>query len=59
MAACVEGVVGGLHAECISARPSSGGKYTSVTLTAWVETPDQVLEIFKRMSEDERLKFYI
>ena len=42
MRACAEKVVGPLHEECVSTRPSSKGNYLSVTLSFWVETPEQV-----------------
>ena len=60
MTACVQNVVGTVHQECVSTRPSSGGKWLSVTIgPVWVETPDQVLEIYNAMKADGRLKFYI
>ena len=40
--ACAEKVVGPLHEECVSQRASAKGNYTSVTLSVWVENPDQV-----------------
>jgi hypothetical protein len=42
MRACAERVVGPLHEECVSTRASAKGNYLSVTLSVWVETPDQV-----------------
>lgn len=60
MTACVENVVGKVHQECVSTRPSSTGKWLSVTIgPVWVETPEQVLEIYNAMKADGRLKFYI
>jgi putative lipoic acid-binding regulatory protein len=48
-----------VHKECVSHRFSAGGKYVSVTVSVWVETPDQVLEIYNKMKEDGRLRYYI
>lgn len=43
MLAAVEGVVGSVHVECVSERPSSGGKYLSVRIgPVWVHNADQV-----------------
>jgi putative lipoic acid-binding regulatory protein len=43
MLKAVEAVVGTVHMECVSERPSSGGKYVSVRIgPVWVETADQV-----------------
>lgn len=42
MVACAEKVVGPLHEECVSQRPSTKGNYVSVTISVWVESPDQV-----------------
>jgi putative lipoic acid-binding regulatory protein len=43
MLAAVEGVVGSVHVECVSQRPSSGGKYLSVRIgPVWVQDADQV-----------------
>jgi putative lipoic acid-binding regulatory protein len=60
MVGVVQGVVGTVHVECITSRPSSQGKYLSVTIgPVFVETPDQVIEIYRQMRLDERLKYYI
>lgn len=43
MLKAVEAVVGTVHLECVSERPSSGGKYVSVRIgPVWVEAADQV-----------------
>jgi len=43
MKQAVEEVVGTVHLECVSERPSSGGKYVSVRIgPVWVENADQV-----------------
>lgn len=43
MLKAVEAVVGTVHMECVSERPSSGGKYVSVRIgPVWVEAADQV-----------------
>eukprot|EP00879_Flechtneria_rotunda_P009868 GHRR01010320.1.p1 GENE.GHRR01010320.1~~GHRR01010320.1.p1 ORF type:complete len:167 (+),score=33.02 GHRR01010320.1:240-740(+) len=53
-------VVGTVHQECVSERPSSGGKYISVRIgPVWVESADQVVEVFRNMREDSRLKWYM
>lgn len=54
MVKCAERVVGPLHEECVSTRASAKGNYTSVTLSVWVESPDQVLAIYSNMKEDSR-----
>jgi len=60
MTACVEEVVGKVHEECVAARPSSKGKYISVTLgPVWVQTPDDVLQIYNKMKQDGRLRYFI
>ncbi|KAI3425986.1 hypothetical protein D9Q98_007954 [Chlorella vulgaris] len=59
MTECVESVVGTVHAECVSHRASSKGNYTSVTVgPVWVESPDQVLQIYENMRADGRLRFF-
>lgn len=58
MVGCVEKVVGPIHEECVSQRASAKGNYVSVTLSVWVENPDQVLSIYANMKEDSRLKFF-
>lgn len=43
MLKAVEDVVGTVHLECVSERPSSGGKYVSIRVgPVWVESADQV-----------------
>lgn len=43
MTQAVESVVGTVHIECVSQRPSSGGKYISVRIgPVWVENAEQV-----------------
>eukprot|EP00882_Tetradesmus_deserticola_P006491 GHRQ01006830.1.p1 GENE.GHRQ01006830.1~~GHRQ01006830.1.p1 ORF type:complete len:162 (+),score=39.34 GHRQ01006830.1:557-1042(+) len=60
MLAAVESVVGSVHVECISERPSSGGKYVSVRIgPVWVQDADQVVAVFNKMREDDRLKWYM
>lgn len=60
MLAAVEGVVGSVHVECVSQRPSSGGKYVSVRIgPVWVQDADQVVAVFNKMREDQRLKWYM
>ncbi|KAK9835202.1 hypothetical protein WJX81_005451 [Elliptochloris bilobata] len=60
MRSAVEGVVGHVREENVSLRPSSAGKYISVTVgPVLVESGDQVRSIYTAMREDERLKFFI
>lgn len=60
MKQAVEEVVGTVHLECVSERPSSGGKYVSVRIgPVWVENADQVVQVFTNMRKDERLKWYM
>lgn len=43
MLSAVQSVVGTVHMECVSERPSSGGKYVSVRIgPVWVQNADQV-----------------
>jgi hypothetical protein len=35
----------------VSSRPSSQGRYLAVTLEAWVESADQVLEVYAALRE--------
>ncbi|KAI7843124.1 hypothetical protein COHA_003295 [Chlorella ohadii] len=59
MTNCVERVVGTVHAECVQQRLSAKGNYISVTVgPVWVETPDQVLQIYENMKADGRLRFF-
>jgi len=55
----VEEVVGKLKGSQVQQRPSSGGKYVSVTLKCWVEDPDQVVAIYAAMRQDSRLRWYL
>lgn len=60
MLQAVVAVVGSVHQECLSDRPSSGGKYISVKIgPVWVENPDQVIAVFANMRTDSRLKWYM
>jgi len=60
MIACVEAVIGKVHNECVSRRLSAKGNYISVTVgPVWVEKPDQLLDIYNKMKEDGRLKYFI
>eukprot|EP00877_Chromochloris_zofingiensis_P012452 jgi/Chrzof1/7460/Cz02g24240.t1 len=56
----VQSVVGPVHVECLSDRPSSQGKYISVRIgPVWVHSADQVVEVFSKMRADERLKWFM
>jgi putative lipoic acid-binding regulatory protein len=60
--AAVAAVVGPVHVECVSARPSSGGKYTAVRVgPVHVASAEQVVDIFARIKEagGDRLKWYM
>lgn len=60
--AAVEAVAGKLHVECVSARPSSGGKYTALRVgPVRVSSADEVVEIYRRIKEagGDRLKWYM
>jgi putative lipoic acid-binding regulatory protein len=62
MVKAVESVVGPVHVECVSARPSSGGKYTAVRVgPVHVQNADQVVAIFAAIKEagGDRLKWYM
>lgn len=57
---CVEQVLGDVKDDCIRTRESSEKKYISVTIgPVLVESPDQVKEIYTRMQQDGRMKFFI
>ena len=58
MVGCVAAEVGAVHEECVSSRTK--GKWISVTVgPVWVETPEQVLNIYNAMKADGRLRFFI
>jgi putative lipoic acid-binding regulatory protein len=59
MTQCVESVIGKVHAECINSKLSSKSNYISVSFSVWVQNQDQKLQIYDKMKEDGRLKFYI
>jgi len=60
MVEAVSSVVGTVHQECISERPSSKGSYVSVRIgPVWVQNSDQVVQIFANMKKDERLKWFM
>jgi putative lipoic acid-binding regulatory protein len=60
MCAAVADVVGTVHVECVSQRPSSGGKYLSVRVgPVWVTCGEQVIAVFNNMRKDARLKWYM
>ena len=58
MERCVSSVVGTVHAECVNTRLSTKGNYVSVTISVWIETPDQALAIYELMKQDGRLRFF-
>jgi len=60
--AAVTTVTGPVHVECVSARPSSGGKYTAVRVgPVHIQNADQVVTIFERIKEagGSRLKWFM
>uniref|UniRef100_A0A061R918 Uncharacterized protein n=2 Tax=Tetraselmis sp. GSL018 TaxID=582737 RepID=A0A061R918_9CHLO len=58
MVQAVEDVVGSVHPEMVNTRSSSKGNYISVQIgPVIVKNPDQVIEIFSLMKQDERLKW--
>ncbi len=60
--AAVASVTGPVHVECVSARPSSGGKYTAVRVgPVHVQDAEQVVQIFAKIKEagGARLKWYM
>lgn len=60
MVAVVERTLGSVESQFISSRPSSKGAYVSVRIgPVWVDNADQVIEIYARMKEDARLKWYM
>lgn len=60
MRACVEIVLGKIGNDAVATKPSSGGKYISVTFgPVRIESSDQMKEIYERMQQDGRMKFFI
>eukprot|EP00775_Hariotina_reticulata_P005115 gene5114-5355_t len=60
MLAAVESVVGPVHLECVSQRPSTNGKYISIRIgPVWVQNSDQVIQVFKNMRDDSRIKWFM
>ena len=60
MRECVESVLGDLDDSVVQTKESSGGKYISVTFgPVVVETPEQIKDIYGKMQEDGRMKFFL
>jgi putative lipoic acid-binding regulatory protein len=55
----VERVVGAAPAERVVVRASAGGKYHSVSVTAWLETEDQRRAVYHALWADERVVYYL
>ncbi|GAX78253.1 hypothetical protein CEUSTIGMA_g5695.t1 [Chlamydomonas eustigma] len=56
----VESVVGPVHVECMSQRASSKGAYLSVTVgPVWIESCDQVIQIYGNLKEVSGIKWII
>jgi putative lipoic acid-binding regulatory protein len=57
---CVESVLGTLDDTVVQTKESSGGKYISVTFgPVVVENPEQIKDIYSKMQEDGRMKFFL
>lgn len=61
MTACVESALGQpVPPPLVSQRLSAGGKYVAVSIGPLpVQSPDQVLAVFRAMRSDARLEFYL
>lgn len=60
MRACVEIVLGKVGDDVVATKLSSGGKYISVTFgPVRIDSPEQMKEIYERMQQDGRMKFFI
>jgi putative lipoic acid-binding regulatory protein len=61
MRQCVEQVLGkSLDDNAVDTKLSSGGKYISVTFgPVMIESPDQIKDIYEKMQQDGRMKFFI
>ncbi|KAL0050214.1 hypothetical protein WJX82_006610 [Trebouxia sp. C0006] len=56
----VEDVVGPVKEDRVVQRPSSQGKFISITLKdVKVHNPDQVLAVYEAMRRDKRLRYYL
>lgn len=56
----VEDIVGPVNQDRVMLRPSSQGKFISVTLRdVKVQNPDQVLAVYAAMRKDKRLRYYL
>lgn len=56
----VEDIVGPVNQDRVMERPSSQGKFISVTLRdVKVQNPDQVLAVYAAMRKDKRLRYYL
>jgi putative lipoic acid-binding regulatory protein len=51
--------VPGLAIEDVTSRPSSGGKYLSVTVNARLESEDQRRAVYQALSTDPRIVHYL
>lgn len=57
---CVESVLGKIDDAAIHTKESSGGKYISVTFgPVVVDTPEQIKDIYGKMQQDGRMKFFL
>lgn len=60
MVAAVASVLGPIHSDFVSSRPSSKGAYVSVRIgPVWVTSAEQVISIYTTMKGNPRLKWYM
>jgi putative lipoic acid-binding regulatory protein len=55
----VERVVGAAPAEQVVVRASAGGKYHSVSVTAWLESEEQRRAVYLALHADVRVVYYL
>lgn len=57
---CVESVLGEINDAVVQTKESSGGNYISVSFgPVLVESPEQIKDIYSRMQQDGRMKFFL
>jgi putative lipoic acid-binding regulatory protein len=52
-------VVGDVPAERVRVRASSGGKYHSVSVEAWLVSEEQRRAVYQALYDDERVVYYL
>ena len=55
----VEGVLGKLSNEAVAVRPSSGGKYVSVSLHVFLESEEQRRRVYEAFHGDKSVVWYV